>query len=294
MSGALRCAFLTMEDTRGWSIDAELAIEPLGALGWSVDSVPWQRTVDWRRWQAVYVGTPWDYPENPGHFLGVLAAIEAAGALLANPLELVRWNLAKTYLRDLGQQGVDIVPTEWHERLGAAEIDALARRAALEPLVVKPVVSTNATHTYPLEGPLDPALRAELARVFAERACMVQPFVQAIRGEGEYSLFHIGGTLSHAIRKRPKPGDFRVQEEHGAHIEACRPEAGLADVADAVLARVTPAPLYARSDFVRAADGRFLLMELELIEPSLYLRMDPGAPARFAQAFDDWARARLG
>lgn len=113
MTAVRRCAFLTMADTSGWSIDAHLAIAPLEDLGWSVDSVPWrERAADWHRYDAVYLGTPWDYPEDVTRFLELLADIERAGPVVANPLELVRWNVEKTYLRDLEERGAAIVPTE--------------------------------------------------------------------------------------------------------------------------------------------------------------------------------------
>jgi len=281
-----RCAFLTMADTSGWSIDADLAIPPLEALGWTVDTLPWREPRDWSQYDAVYVGTPWDYPEDPKAFLDTLAGIERAGAVLANPLALLRWNLEKTYLRDLESRGAAIVPTEWHDRLDRETIAALGRRSEREPLVVKPTVSTNATDTFVLDGPPTDAVRERIARAFANRGAMVQPFMESIRDEGEYSLFHIGGELSHAIRKRPAAGDFRVQEEHGASITKHVPDAALREAVEGVLALVEPVPLYARSDFVRDAEGRYRLMELELIEPSLYLRMDPAAPERFARAFD--------
>lgn len=287
----LRCAFLTMADTSGWQIDAHLAIPDLEALGWQVESLPWREPgINWSRYDAVYVGTPWDYPEDPERLLAVLAEAESAGAVVANAPALVRWNLQKTYLRDLEARGVAIVPTAWFERLDDATLEDIAERARREPLVLKPVVSTNATDTYPLSGDIGPELRNRLRRVFARRACMLQPFVEAIREEGEYSLFWIGDGFSHAIRKVPAQGDFRVQEEHGARIDPAVPGPELRAAAEGALGRVSPAPLYARADFVRGADGRWLLMELELIEPSLYLRMDEAAPRRFAEAFDTWVR----
>jgi glutathione synthase/RimK-type ligase-like ATP-grasp enzyme len=94
---------------------------------------------------------------------------------------------------------------------------------------------------------------------------------------------YFDGTFSHAIRKVPKADDFRVQEEHGAAIIAVTPEPALRATADAAMAAVGERLLYGRADLVRHGDG-FRLMELELVEPALYLRMDPGAPARFADA----------
>ena len=105
-----------------------------------------------------------------------------------------------------------------------------------------------------------------------------------MRSEGEYSLFFFGGEYSHAILKKPKPGDFRTQEEHGADILSIEAPAALVETARHVLGVVSPQPVYVRADFVRGAGGRFLLMELELIEPALYFRTDPGSAARFASA----------
>jgi hypothetical protein len=136
-------------------------------------------------------------------------------------------------------------------------------------------------------------MRRHLALTFGRRPFLVQPFVAAIRDEGEYSLFYLGGDLSHAIRKVPKSGDFRVQEERGADIRAAVPEDSLRDAGSRVMALVTPEAAYGRADFVRGSDGRWLLMELELIEPSLYLRMHPDAPARFARAIDSYVRKRV-
>lgn len=286
-----RCAFLTMEDTSGWSIDADLAIPPLEDLGWSIDTIPWRRDdIDWSIYDAVYVGTPWDYPEDPHTFLGMLERIERAGPVLVNPLSLVTWNIEKTYLRDLEQRGARIVPTLWREGLTTDDINALFKHVGSHRIIVKPVISTNATDTFLLDDPVPPAVAAQVARTFTQRAAMVQPFVPAIQGEGEFSLFYIGGTLSHAIQKVPKARDFRVQEEHGASIEAVTASPDLRTTGDHVMALVDPAPLYARVDFVRADDGGFMLMELEMIEPSLYLRMDEAAPRRFAVALDKYVR----
>jgi len=105
-----------------------------------------------------------------------------------------------------------------------------------------------------------------------------------VRSEGEYSLFFFGGEYSHAILKKPKPGDFRTQEEHGADILSVEASAALVEKARRVLGEVNPQPVYVRADFVRGAGERFLLMELELIEPALYFRTDPGSAGRFASA----------
>jgi hypothetical protein len=127
------------------------------------------------------------------------------------------------------------------------------------------------------------AQAAEIEAYFANRPLLIQPFERNIVDEGEYSLIYFNGRLSHAILKVPKSGDFRVQEEHGGDIRAVTAEAALRAAGDAAMQAVGRPLLYGRVDLVRSGPT-FRVMELELIEPALYLRMDPGAPARFADA----------
>ncbi|HWM29526.1 MAG TPA: hypothetical protein VNQ14_13770 [Woeseiaceae bacterium] len=294
-----RCAFLTMDSTEGWSIDAGLGIPPLQARGWQVDWVPWRSaSVEWSRFDAVYIGTPWDYPQDVQRFLRVLERIDASKAVLVNDIELVRWGVRKTYLRELEARGAAIVPSLWGKRLSAGELPSFFDTLGAERLVIKPVVSTNATDTFLLErnDVLEKTSHAErpLLEVFSQREFVVQPFIANIREEGEYSLFYLGGKYSHAIQKVPRRGDFRVQEEHGASIIAVDPDSFLIDCADAILGLVEPLPVYARCDLVRGSDGNLLLMELELIEPSMYLRMQREAPERFALEFDRYVSVVRG
>lgn len=288
-----RCAFLTMENTEGWSIDAELAIAPMQALGWCIDSVPWRAAgIDWNDYDAVYIGTPWDYPEDVERFLGVLETIQRSAAVLANDFALVRWGIPKTYLRDLAAKGVAVAPSLWRARLLPGELLSFFDQLESDRLVVKPVISTNATDTFLLDRDEAAAAEAELQRKFANRPFVVQAFIEAIQDEGEYSLFYFGGIFSHAIRKVPKLHDFRVQEEHGASIAALAPTPSLVECADRIVRLVEPQPVYARCDLVRGREGDFLLMELELVEPSMYLRMHAQAPERFAVAFDRYVAGK--
>jgi glutathione synthase/RimK-type ligase-like ATP-grasp enzyme len=156
-------------------------------------------------------------------------------------------------------------------------------------VVIKPVIGLNAHGAFRLDKKTAHSRADEVNTYYVDRALLVQPFLSAITTEGEYSLFYFNGEHSHTILKLPKPADFRVQEEHGGVIRAVETEDALRDAGDAALLAVgTVPPLYARADFVRTNDrSGYWLMELELIEPSLYLRMDAGAPARFARALHD-------
>ena len=276
-----------MDSTDGWEIDADLSFEPMQAQGWSIDMVPWKSAgVDWDQYDAVYICTPWDYPDDPDAFLSLLESIDSSSAILVNDISLVRWTIPKTYLRDLESRGAAIVPSLWYEEFDSNLLPGFFEVHDTDRIIIKPVVSTNAHNTFLLDRGVPANVVGELETSFAARPFLVQPFMKNVQLEGEYSLFFFSNVFSHAILKTPKNEDFRVQEEHGARIITADPESALLETAESVLSLVEPIPVYARCDFVRGPDGRFLLMELEIIEPSLYLRMDSAAPARFTRAFD--------
>ena len=279
-----RCAYLTMDDISGFVSDAELSFEPMAELGWSVEMVPWRSDTDWNDFDLVYICTPWDYQNDVAAFLAVLETIEMSSAILVNGLDLVRWNLEKTYLRELEIRGAAIVPSVFFEHFDAERVSACFAAHGTDKIVLKPVVGANADNIFVLTSPLSDDNVGQLDRVFAARPFFVQPFIESVQSEGEYSLFFFGGDYSHAILKKPKPGDFRTQEEHGADILSVEAPAALVETARHVLGVINPQPVYVRADFVRNGGNRFLLMELELIEPALYFRTDPGSAGRFARA----------
>jgi len=288
MSGR-RCAFLTMEDTTGWNIDVDLGIPPLEALGWEVDSVPWRSSNPvWNEFDAVYIGAPWDYPEDPNRFLTLLASIDKSNAILVNDLSIVHWSMAKTYLRDLESNGAPIVPSLWYDGMASGTLGQAFDTFDAERIIIKPIVSTNATDTYLLTRESARDKQAALGNAFSKRPFVLQPFVESIQVDGEFSLFYFNRAFSHAIQKIPHPGDFRVQEEFGATIMPVDPEPALLAAGKRVIRMVDPMPAYGRVDFVRDSEDRYVVMELELIEPSMYLRTNPDAPRRFAEAFDQY------
>lgn len=271
-----------MDSLDGYVSDDDLAIGPLEDLGWDVVTVSWRdEQTEWSDFAAVVIRTTWDYQRNPEKFLVVLSRIEASAAHLENQIDIVKWNLSKEYLLEMDARGIPIVPTLWAERYDAESFDRWLDRLGSNEVIVKPVISATAEHTYRLKS-YDPELR----KVFGQRGFMVQPFLGSVVSEGEFSLCYFDGEFSHAILKQPVPGDFRVQEEHGGTITAITPDPALFAAGQKAVDQVKPTPLYARVDLVRGPDSKLLLIELELIEPSLYLRMDKNAPVRFAEALD--------
>jgi len=284
----MKIALLSIGDLTGFVADDDLVVAPLRELGHVAEFVPWQQTaVEWREYGGVVIRTTWDYQNNLPAFLDVLQQIESQ-TLLANPLEIVKWNAdKKIYLQDLAARGATIVPTVWKKgKIQSRQIEQWFEQLESDELVIKPTVGANAQDALRLKrGETDAFALSEL---FARRSYMVQPFMRQVTEEGEFSLFYLNGECSHAILKTPRAGDFRVQEEHGGIIQAIKPPASLLSAGKNVMKSVSTALLYARVDFVRIAKDEFALMELELIEPSLYLREAEQAPRLFAEAIDSW------
>lgn len=274
------CAFLSSDIPQGIPCDDYLAEDPLAALGWSVRTVPWKAAgTDWSAFDLVVIRSTWDYQDDPDRFLKILREIEEAGTPVENPPAMAAWNLDKIYLHDLEDKGIPIVPTLFGR--GPGNLGALFSDLNTRELVIKPRIGASALDTFRVAASQD---LSQVAETFRDRDWMAQPFVESILTRGEFSLFHFDGELSHVIAKRPGRGDFRVQEEYGGmNTLVERPEPEMAGVADAVLACLDQMPLYARTDLVEWQGG-ICLMELELIEPSLYLRMEKTAGQRFARA----------
>jgi glutathione synthase/RimK-type ligase-like ATP-grasp enzyme len=288
MRGMKRCAYLVMQDPGEFVTDYHLSFAAMTARGWQVECVPWRdRSHDWDQYDAVYICTPWDYPDDPELFMAVLESIEASSAHLINPISLVRWSLAKTYLRDLADRGGAVVPSLWLDVFETRQVAGWFDHFQADRIVVKPEVGTNSQHQFVLRKPVAGEQLSELQREYRGRSFFVQPFIDSVQSEGEYSLFFFGGEYSHAILKTPAQGDFRSQEEHGAEIRSVEATDEQVAAAEKLLSLVEPRPAYVRVDLVRDTQGTYLLMEMELIEPSLYLRTDQGAADRFASAFDE-------
>jgi glutathione synthase/RimK-type ligase-like ATP-grasp enzyme len=282
-----RCALLTLESLEGYFCDDELLAEPLQRVGLAPEWVAWDRPADWDRFEFVVLRSTWDYHVRPAEFLAVLESIERSRARLENPLSLVRWNLHKGYLAELQDGGVAVVPTRVCRGLEAAALERAFEELETEEIVVKPAIGANAMDTSRLRREDLSGGLARLAPSPRQEEYLIQPFRARILDEGELSLVYLGGAFSHAVRKTPRAQDFRVQEEHGGRLEAVRAGDEAREAGARAMEVLPQQPLYARVDLVRDDRGRWELMELELIEPSLYLRQDPGAAARFARCLVD-------
>lgn len=259
----------------------EAALLPaFAAQGLALESLDWRAPIaDFHGAAAVLIGTPWDYFDNSGEFLDRLDALEGRGIPVLNPPAVVRWNIAKTYLRELAERGARTIPTLWLEDAGHREIVAAFDQFGTDSLVVKRQIGGGALgqHRFFRDDPPEGWRLGHPA--------MIQAFLPAIVEEGEYSLIFIAGAFSHALRKRAADGDYRIQSLFGGREEAFAPSAAERAQAGAVLAACPfPPPLYARIDMVRLPSGELAVMEVELIEPYLYPDQGPELGERLAAA----------
>jgi glutathione synthase/RimK-type ligase-like ATP-grasp enzyme len=283
-----KCAMLSMDSLEGFETYDWLLDEPMQALGWQIEMVSWRDTsVNWSNYEVVIIRSTWDYQDDMTGFVRVLSDIEHSSARLENSLDVVQWNINKSYLKRLQMSDVTIVPTLWPEIFDTDDIAEYFSHFSTEQIILKPRVSANADNTFWLTKNNYHEKLSDLKQAFASRELMVQPFMADICREGEFSMFYFNGELSHTILKTPAQGDFRVQEEHGGDLLAVTPEPELEAAANKTMQAISALHgnlLYARVDFVRH-QNTFALMEAELIEPSLYFNMDKTSPQRFADAF---------
>jgi glutathione synthase/RimK-type ligase-like ATP-grasp enzyme len=278
-------ALATCADLPSLVADDAPFLAALRDRGASVEPVVWSdETVDWNQYDVVVVRSIWDYYERPGEFAAWVDDVEAASCDVWNRPETLRWNSHKFYLRDLADRGVQTLPTAYVERGRDLSLAAVFEDRGWDELVVKPAVSAGASRTRRIARSGADAEQSWVDDLVADTDVLVQAFADDIAA-GEWSLVFFGTEYSHAVVKRPEPGDFRVQADHGGSVDAGTPDDAVrrqgARVVDAVSELLGHAPLYARVDGIER-QGAFHLLEVELIEPELFFRVDPAAGRRLA------------
>jgi glutathione synthase/RimK-type ligase-like ATP-grasp enzyme len=265
---------LTQDDQSLIPLLAKRGVEARPAV-WSDPSVRWSEA------DAVLIRSCWDYHLCLREFLAWINAIEQAKVRIWNPPPMLRWNTKKIYLRELEERGVPIVPTLWPEP--GFDLKQELQRRKWKQAVVKPRVSATAYRTTLTSPENTDAAQTLVNDLMRGPGAMVQEFLEEVQSQGEWSLIFFSGQFSHAVIKTPKAGDFRVQHDFGGAERLADAPGTVIQAATRVIAAVENTPLYARVDGVESG-GRFLLMELELIEPALFLKLSDGAAERFAEA----------
>jgi glutathione synthase/RimK-type ligase-like ATP-grasp enzyme len=276
----VRFAFLVPDPDypEPWDYAFDAEADALRKRGVKIDAVAWTDPGDLSQYDLVLPLIAWGYHLRYDSWMRLLDRFDAEELPVINPPRLLRWNSDKTYLTELAGSGVSTVETIEAESLGEFDLRAAAERFGTPELVVKPPVSASAAGTHRIcLGDAIPA--SEIGR-----RMMIQPFVSSIASEGEYAVILFDGVYSHTVVKRPRSGDFRVQPHLGGSTEPCEPPDGAVDLAKAALAAAPTEASYARVDIVRGSNRKLQVMELELIEPALFLDIAPHGEEAFANA----------
>jgi hypothetical protein len=272
------------------SASDQTLVEPLRMRGIQVVAVPWEsHAIDWPAFDLVVLRSCWNYHRDLPAFRSWLVGLEASGARVWNPVPVIYWNLDKRYLCDLTEDDIAVVPTIWLEPGQPAQLAEILEVQGWEQAVVKPRVSASAHGIWQTDRFRAALQQSALDRLLATTGAMIQPLMPQIAA-GEWSLVFFGGAYSHATLKVPGSGSIFVQQRHGGSTTLRQPDQHMimqaAEIVHAAARRmrlVDEQLLYARVDGLDI-DGQLILMELELIEPGLFLDLAaPDAPTRFAE-----------
>jgi len=291
----MRIALATCSDLPDWEVDDRPLHIALQEREVELSHPVWDDPdVDWGAFDAVLIRTTWDYHLKRSAFIAWADRVSQK-TLLLNPSSVIQWNTHKSYLRDLAQRGIATVETLWLDRGDSVDLSSECAARGWSRGFIKPQVGATARETLRFDVSEDglAAAQAHIARLLPHEGLMIQPYMASVETHGEVSALFIDGQFSHGVRKVPVAGDYRVQDDHGASDEPYAfPEEETARLR-AFLAGLDEDLLYARFDMLRHPDGSLRLIELELVEPSLFFRHGPGAAERLAEGLLRRARAVL-
>ncbi len=289
---APRIALATCASLPSWEHDDRPFHDALRHAGAQLEHPVWDDpAVDWSSFDACLIRTTWDYVPKIDAFTRWVEEV-GARTRLWNPAPVVLWNVHKSYLHDLQRLGVPVTPTAWLSRGTRVDVAELCATRGWQRAFAKPMVGATSKGTLRFDATAAalPAAQRHVDALLAAGDAMVQPYLDSVEREGEYSLIVVDGQVTHGVRKIPPPGDYRVQDDFGATDEPwdagdAERELALRIVRTAEQHCGVDAPLLlARVDFLRDAAGELLLNELELVEPSLFFRHAPAAGEALARA----------
>jgi glutathione synthase/RimK-type ligase-like ATP-grasp enzyme len=275
----MNIVFLSCESLDGHVVDDHILVQELERKGYSISTLPWNIDTDWSKFDCAIIRTTWDYVNRPQEFLQKLEKISQETRLL-NSLSTIKWNIHKSYLSEFEAKGITIVPTLFFKNTDPFMIPTSWE---CDKIVIKPAISAGSFNTmvFTKEELKSEDFRSKLMA----GDWMCQPYLPQI-SEGEISLIYFNKKFSHGLIKTPKSNEFRVQEEFGGEVRAINPDPELLKAGEKIINAVSDELLYARVDFI-PHKNQYALMELELIEPSLYFRTHPSSALNFIMAFEN-------
>lgn len=282
----------TMDDyTSNVLLEDKLLLEALKRKGFKVNRKSWDdKAFDWSLTKYVIFRTTWDYFDRFNEFSEWLKDVQTKTKLI-NPRELILWNIDKHYLGDLEKKGIPIPPTVFIEKGEHRTLAEIAHSTGWNKFILKPVVSGAARHTYMFESKDIQTHETVFRELIQEEAMMLQEFQENIFDKGEIALMIFGGKYSHAVLKKAKPGDFRVQDDFGGTLHDHEPNKEEIEIAEACMRACPQLPLYARVDIMWDNNGKPVVGELEMIEPELWFRRDEKSADRLADAITEYCQS---
>ena len=284
----MKLALVTYNDQGNFAgegaLEDQRLLQFLQQKGLDIQFVVWNDPqVNWEAYAAIILKSPWDYFDRFAEFTVWLELLEKKNVRVLNPVKTVRWNADKRYLFAIEKSGFGIVPGRLLETTQDLQLTPLFDTWQTEKIVVKPVVSGGAKNTFSIGRSETETYEQQLTKLLKEEAFLAQPFMPEIQTEGEWSLVFFNGKFSHCVLKVPKQGDFRVQHYFGGAILPATPPETVLQSAEKLVQEFAKDCLYARVDGVLSQSG-FKLMELELIEPLLYLQENETLYENYYQA----------
>ena len=265
-------------------LEQELLKSAFESQGLKVDITYWDNpSYEWQQTKSVLFRTVWDYFERFDEFWDWLEQVKTKTRLI-NSYELIKWNIDKHYLRDLKNNGIQVVPTYFADRGNNISLQEIANLNDWKHIVIKPAISASAFNTYKITNDEIEQKEQLFCKLLQTHDMLVQPFFPTISELGEASLMVFGGKFTHAILKKAKAGDFRVQDDFGGTVHDYNPTQEEIKFAEKVFQSCTSLPIYGRVDIVWDSNKHIYLSELEIIEPELWIRNRPESANKIAEA----------
>jgi len=285
-----RIAFVTSSVKPDFASNDIAAVELLKSAGAEVQPLPWD--VDsgaWNSFDLVVIRSCWNYHHHPEKFIHWIDQMEKQKVKMFNPLKIARWNLHKGYLKELEAKGVALPETVWFDKGSKGNLSSIMNERNWKKAVVKPAISATAFNTFLVSKEEADQQQEKFEQLLASADMLVQKFMSEVQEQGEWSLIFFDKKFSHAVIKHPAKKDFRVQNDFGGSATHTTPPAFALTQAEKILDLIDEPLLYARVDGI-VSEHEFVLMELELIEPMLFLEKENGSAQAFVKAMIDFTK----
>ena len=285
----MKIALVTYQDKGAYhainvSNEDDLLINYLHDKGLIITKEIWNDSaVKWEDYDVAIIKSPWDYFDHISDFYAWLQHMESLNIRLLNPVDTLKWNADKRYLNDIKSAGLNITPTEFLSSSSELELSSYFSTYDCEQIIVKPAVSGGSKNTFKLTKDNFESNLPLIKQLIEKETFIVQPFLKEIETDGEMSFLFFGGKFSHAVLKKAASGDFRVQATFGGTVHPQNPSPDIILKAKAYVNQFAKDCLYARVD-TATINGELVLMELELIEPFLFLDTNTNALENYYQA----------